>query len=158
MDCQKEIRDYCWSHRVPNPVNVTLTQKQVVDGQWIDDAVSQQNFRHFRNLLNKCVFGNTSQRYGRQLSMLVTREHDNVHRHHLHAIIEQPSHKEISCFMGDIMDCWGRTRFGYSHVHFEKPASQDREDGWLFYSLKRRTKVDFASAIDWQNSTCFEPR
>ena len=41
-----DFKSYYLEHRVPNPVNITLTQRQVVDGQWITDTLSQQNFRH----------------------------------------------------------------------------------------------------------------
>ncbi|MBM1222536.1 hypothetical protein JQU17_20185 [Ponticoccus sp. SC2-23] len=120
--------------------------------------MSEQNFRHFRNMLNKAIFGNSYKRFGKQLSMLVVREHDSTHRHHIHAIIEQPENRPLSRFIYDIDQCWQRTRFGYKQIHIEKPDGPEREDGWLFYSLKSRTKVDFSSAIDWQNSTCFESR
>ena len=46
------IKTYYLKNRVKNPVNFTLTQKQVVDGQWISDMVSEQNFRHFANKLD----------------------------------------------------------------------------------------------------------
>jgi hypothetical protein len=88
---QGTIKQFYQEHQVPNPINITLTQKQVVDGQRIDDETSSANFRHFRNLLNRRLFGNAHKRYGRQLSMLVVREDGAWHRHHIHAIIEKPA-------------------------------------------------------------------
>ena len=96
------IRQYFWEHRIPNPVNVTFTEKQIVDGMWIDDARSEQNVRHFRNKLNQTVYGNAFQRYGKCLSMLVVRESDNK-RHHLHLIIEQPERLTFEQFEQIIM-------------------------------------------------------
>ena len=63
-------------HRVPNPVNITLTQKQCVDGEWLDDLRSEQNFRHFANKLNSSVLGARFKRFGKRLAMLVVREND----------------------------------------------------------------------------------
>ena len=51
------IKKFYQEHRVPSPVNFTFTQRQVVDGQWISDEVSQQNFKHFANLLNSQIYG-----------------------------------------------------------------------------------------------------
>jgi hypothetical protein len=155
---QGTIKQFYQDHQVPNPINITLTQKQVVDGQRIDDLTSSANFRHFRNLLNRRLFGNAYKRYGRQLSMLVVREDGAWHRHHIHAIIEKPASLTTEEFIALVMECWGKTRFGYREHHFEEPADKDRETGWINYCFKKRTKGDFASSIDWANSTCFERR
>ena len=85
-------RSYYLKHRVPNPVNVTLTQRQCVDGEWLDDLRSELNFRHFANKLNSKVLGARFKRFGKRLAMLVVRESDATHRHHLHCIIERPEH------------------------------------------------------------------
>jgi hypothetical protein len=69
-----DFKAYYLEHRVPNPVNITLTQRQVVDGQWITDTLSQQNFRHFANKLNSAIFGTRFKRHGRKLAMFVIRE------------------------------------------------------------------------------------
>lgn len=84
---QSALKHFYLTHPVPNPINITLTQKQVVDGQRIDDEISSANFRHFRNLLNSHLFGNAYKRHGRQLAMLVVRENGAWHRHHIHAIL-----------------------------------------------------------------------
>ena len=145
------IRQYFWEHRIPNPVNVTFTEKQIVDGMWIGDARSEQNVRHFRNKLNQTVYGNAYKRYGKCLSMLVVRESDNK-RHHLHLIIEQPERLTFEQFEQVIREIWVSTKFGYTHIHIEKPSTTDREDGWLDYILKDRTKTCFETSIDWNNT------
>jgi hypothetical protein len=155
---QSALRKFCQDHPVPNPINITLTQKQVVDGQRINDETSQANFKHFRNLLNRELYGNAYKRHGRQLKMLVVREQGEWHRHHLHAIIEKPEHLTLEEFIALIVTCWTKTRFGYPEHHFEQPATPDREAGWLRYCLKKRSKDELASSIDWVNSTCFERR
>ena len=158
MSIHSHTRDFYLSHQVPNPINITLTEKQLVNGQKIDDFSSEQNFKHFRNLLNTRLFKNAYKRYGKQLSMFVVRECDHTHRHHLHIILEKPQDIELNFFMHMVKSCWQKTKFGYSEMHFEKPDNLQRTVGWLEYCLKKRTKNDLASSIDWVNSTCFELR
>ena len=90
--------------------------------------------------------------------MLVVRESGEWQRHHLHAVIEKPTNLTIEEFIATVLECWKKTRFGYKEHHFEVPADQEREKGWIRYCLKKRTKADLASSIDWVNSTCFESR
>ena len=150
------IKAYYLQHRVPNPVNITLTQKQFADGVWLDDLRSEQNFRHFANKLNSAVYGTKFKRFGKKLSMLVVRESDASHRHHLHCIIERPDYIVEPIFYLRVKSCWTSTRFGYNQIHFEQPTSAERELGWVNYCLKRRTKALYSDSIDWSNSTCFE--
>lgn len=158
MSIQAHIKQFYDQHSVPNPINLTLTEKQLVNGQKIDDLASEQNLRHFRNLLNTRLYKNAYKRHGKQLSIFVVRESDATHRHHLHLVIEQPKDIELHFFMHMVKSCWQKTKFGYNEIHFEKPTDLSREDGWIDYCLKKRTKSDLASSIDWANSTCFELR
>jgi hypothetical protein len=152
------IKDYYFKNRVKNPINFTLTQKQVVDGQWVSDTVSEQNFRHFTNKINRKVFGKSAQRHGKKLGMFVVRECDETHRHHIHCIIECPEGMEPLNFTELVHECWVSTRFGYYEMDFEIPETDEREIGWVGYCLKRRSKAEYSSSIDWSNSTCFELR
>jgi len=155
MKCtlNNQIRTYLQSKKVVNPLNVTFTQKQYVNGQRIDDPSSEQNFRHFRNVLNRKVFGNGYKRFNRQLQMLVIREVSSDKRHHLHCVIEQPQKYEFEEFVSLIHSVWSVTKFGYKQIHIEKPSSQQREDGWLDYIMKDYTKVSLSTSIDYVNST-----
>jgi hypothetical protein len=108
-----DFKSYYLQHRVPNPVNFTLTQKQVAEGKWITDTLSEQNFRHFANMLNTSVYGNRFIRYGKKLSMFVIREQDETHRHHLHCIIERPEHLLALDFVLLVQTCWFKTRYGH---------------------------------------------
>jgi len=169
----EEIRDFVRSNKIPNPINVTFTQKQKVVGEGmfnitdkngnrvcqylkfnkhIDDVSSEQNFRHFKNKLNTKLFGNGYRRYNKQLQMLVVREVSN-RRHHLHCIIEQPQRIGFEKFTHLIEEVWKSTDFGYEEIHIEKPSSQQREDGWLNYIMKDRTKVNLSTSVDWINSS-----
>lgn len=149
----ESIRDFIKDNKVPNPLNVTLTEKQTFNGFFIDDFSSEQNFRHFRNILNTKVFGNGYRRFGNQLQMLVVREVSGGGRHHLHCVIEQPNRYGFDEFTLLISESWNKTNYGYRQIHIEKPSSQYREDGWIDYILKDRTKISLESSIDWTNST-----
>ena len=149
----EHIRTYLNSNKVINPINVTLTQKQTVKGQSIDDISSEQNFRHFRNKLNSKIFGNGYRRFKKQLQMLVIREDSPYHRHHLHCVIEQPNRLGFEEFTSMIWEIWNSTKFGYNHIHIEKPSSIEREDGWLSYIMKDYSKSDLSTSIDFVNST-----
>ena len=148
-----EIRRFVTSNRVTNPINLTLTQKQSVNGFKVDDVVSEKNFRHFKNKLNTKLFGNGYRRYNKQLQMLVVREVSSNHRHHLHCIIEQPHRIGFEQFTHLIETVWKSTDFGYEEIHIEKPSSQLREDGWLSYIMKDRTKVNLNTSVDWINTS-----
>ena len=147
------IREYLKTKKVINPINVTFTQKQYVNGYPIDNFSSEQNFKHFRNVLNTKIFGNSYRRFNTQLQMLVVREVSVRERHHLHCIIQQPNKLNFDEFSKLIKEVWFSTMFGDTQIHIEKPSSQNREDGWLHYIMKDRTKISFEDSIDWLNST-----
>lgn len=157
MTDKQAIIDFYSKLRVPNPINFTLTFKQKTDGQWLDENASVRNVREFRNRLNSFLFGNAYKRYGKQLKMLITHEGTKYTRHHVHGVIELPSGWKAENFMELVDEMWRQTRFGYSEYHYEVPTSSEREKGWLHYCLKKRTKRDLLSSVDWENSTCFEP-
>ena len=148
-----QIRRFVTSNRVTNPINVTFTQKQSVNGFRVDDVVSEKNFKHFKNKLNTKLFGNGYKRFNKQLQMLVVREVSSNHRHHLHCIIEQPQRIGFEKFTHLIETVWKSTDFGYEEIHIEKPSFQLREDGWLSYIMKDRTKVNLSTSVDWINSS-----
>ncbi len=148
-----QLKNYLRSKRVKNPINITFTQKQKVDGKWIDDFQSEQNFKHFKNVLNRKVFGNGYKRFNKQLEMLVIREVSLNQRHHLHCIIELPLRYRFDEFSSLIKRIWRNTKFGYDQIDIEKPSSQLREDGWLDYIMKDFTKVSLSTSIDFENSS-----
>ena len=148
-----ELRQWIWNNRIPFPINVTLTEKQSFNGIKIDEIRSQQNFRHFKNVLNSKIFGVRYRRFGKQIKMLVVREGGVNKRYHLHCIIEKPITHTSEEFCNLLKQIWRNTDFGYEEIHIEHPSSKDREDGWLGYILKRRSKVNLFDSIDWDNVT-----
>ena len=67
----KETKKWILSNRISNPINVTLTEKQSFNQIKLDTVISEQNFRHFKNILNKKIFGNSYKRFNKQLKMLI---------------------------------------------------------------------------------------
>lgn len=152
------LREYVRENGVKNPINITLTEKQVWNGVRIDDIISERNFRHFQNVLNRKVFGNSFQRYGKKLQSLVVREVSGGGRHHLHVILETPDRMPLATFLPLIRESWVSTHYGYDQVHIEVPQTPERESGYLNYIMKRKSKpAGLMDSIDWMNSTCFEP-
>ena len=63
-------------------------------------------------------------------------------------VLELPDDYDINEFSELICECWSKTRFGYNQVRII-PV---RDDGWLRYQLKTRSKSsDVLSSIDWDN-------
>jgi hypothetical protein len=142
------IFEFIWNHSWRNPAALTLTEKQIAGGVRIDPIRSSQNTRHFLNRLNEQVFGNASRRYGKKLQVVTVMEQDASHRHHLHMMIDRPDQISLSRFAGVVLDCWRKTAFGYNQISV-RPC---HDDGWIRYILKSRTKIDFLSSIDWENT------
>ena len=135
-------------YKINNRINVTLTEKQRVNGIDLDRIRSEQNFRHFKNLLNTKVFGNGFKRFNKQLKMIVVREYSFNLRHHINCIIEQPIKYSDLEFNSLIRKLWKKTQFGYSNIHIEKPTSHKREVGWFNYIMKDNVE----NSIDWNNT------
>ena len=154
MDFRTAYKEWVSTKLFENGLNITFTVKQIVDGVRVDKLKLEQNFKYFRNMLNKKVFGNSSKRFGTQLMMLVVREVSPLNRLHLHTIIEHPPHLSLERFVYLIRECWNKTLFGYEDIHIEKPSTQLREEGWFHYIMKKRSKIDFSDSIDLENSTC----
>ena len=149
------IRKYLMENPIPRPINITLTEKQCIGSYhsgifWIDDLSSSRNLRHFTKVLNRKIFGNSYYRHQNRLKMLFVREFST--RHHIHGIVERPLGIDDREFVDLIQGCWANTHWGYDHIHFEIPATYDRETGWYAYILKHRTKLNISDSIDWENT------
>ena len=148
---KEKTKKWLSNYKIDNPINVTLTEKQTINYNkkiGLDRIRSEQNFRHFKNLLNTKVFGNGYKRFNKQLKMLVVREFSHNLRHHIHCIIEHPLRYSYLEFNHLIHKLWNKTDFGYWSVHIEKPTSHKREVGWFNYIMKDKVE----NSIDWNNS------
>ena len=131
---------------------------------------AQQTFRHFKNLLNQKVFGNSYWRFKRQLKIIAVNEYgkngDNLH---YHCIIEIPKriksipqyklYNESLCnsdllvwaFEGLIKDCWKKCIFANlsdEKIHLHKPTTNKESSGWLNYIMKNSDK----NLVDLRNT------
>ena len=157
------VMDYYLQNPVNNPYSLTLTMKQGYEvrtpkgSEWIklDGIKSSTNLRHFRNRLNKKIFGNTYTRFNKQIGMFSVMENDTNHRFHLHLIIEKPSWFSEEQFKYLVWSCWNKTKFGYHQIHMNELSLND-EKTWLRYLTKKRTKDDLWFSIDWENCTNFQ--
>ena len=151
MDSEKlreETKKWLLLKPIHNPLNITLTEKQKYNGIELDKIRSEQNFRHFSNVLNKKVFGNSFYRFNKKLKMLVIREMSITLRHHLHLIMEQPQRYTFEEFKELIEIVWKKTNFGYFEIHIEKPTNSERKIGWFNYIMKNYNE----NSIDWNNT------
>lgn len=147
-------KDWLSTKLFEDGVNITFTVKQMLGSVKVDNLKLETNFKYFRNILNKKIFGNSFRRFGKQLKMLVVREVSALQRLHLHTIIELPKHLDFKRFVYLIRLCWNKTLFGYGQIHIEKPSTQLREEGWFHYIMKKKSKLDFGDSIDLENSSC----
>jgi hypothetical protein len=142
--------------------DVTLTLKQARrsdSGAWvkIDDYSCRQAFRHFVNLLDRCVYGAAFRRYGKRLRVLPVLEKGEVRtralrswqcgtsgRWHVHCAIELPSHLNAVALEKLIRRCWARVEWGYGRILVRDGANV----GWINYMLKDRQKSEFDGFLD----------
>lgn len=138
-----------WSH----PFAVTLTLKHRVDQEPLDEVKANKNFRHFMNLLNRRVSGNSTRLGGtgvRVISSLEGGRAGGIHdgRLHFHALIDCPRPALVEEYPEIIRDLWSKTRWGYREIEV---LSAHDPVGWIDYLTKVRDKPDFGSSIDLIN-------
>lgn len=153
---QKSVRQWIdidgWNH----PFAVTLTLKQRIgrDGgvsaasESLTPEIASRNLRHWLNVMNKQVYGSAAQRHGIQLPVLPVLEGGTGKRLHYHLIMDCPRDDLVAVFPAMIVSTWSKTLWGYDQTDV-KPC----DSGWLTYMTKFRDKPDFASSIDWMNTT-----
>ena len=88
-------------------------------------------------LLNRKIFKNAFDRYGKRLRVIPILE--NEARWHLHAAIEPPIHMSFEQFKAEIICCWHKTDWGYQDIVVNK----DADERWMNYMLKIWQKPDF---------------
>ncbi len=153
----KEVELLCAGHW-RSIFDVTLTIKQrrrANNGKWFcaDEVQCQQAFWHFRDFLNRAVYGTAARRYGKRLRMIPVLEKSTDRkstggRWHYHVAIEPPTHLDEVEFEALIHKCWAKTDWGYREVKVRDNANS----GWIKYMLKPSQKSCFdgwADCIDW---------
>ena len=58
-------KDWLSTKLFEDGVNITFTVKQMVGSVKVDNLKLETNFKYFRNILNKKIFGNSFRRFGK---------------------------------------------------------------------------------------------
>jgi hypothetical protein len=133
--------------------DLTLTFKQrrkSDNGSWvrIDEIGCRSAFWHFKDFLNRAVYGNAVRRHGKRLRIIPVLERSMGGRWHYHSAIEPPMHLDKIEFEKLIHKCWAKTDW----AHREVLVRENADHGWIGYMLKPLQKSDFDSwtdCIDW---------
>ena len=83
-EVKKSIREYIHSLPYKNSLSITLTMKQGVKNDYLDNIKADKNFRHFMNLLNKKIYGNSHRRFKKSISVIPVLEKSVEGRFHYH--------------------------------------------------------------------------
>jgi len=151
---KEDLIDYLDANPIPNSVSVTLTAKQCADGEILDQERLEENIKRFLKILNRQIFGNAHNRFGKRVRVMSVIEGGTffVPRLHAHLAIERPSRVPFFLFREQILDAWIKTRFGY-RINKVEPAYP----GWIEYSLKEESKRNgVLPAVDWTNTDTVE--
>ncbi len=134
------IKDF----NIDNCFGVTLTLKQGIKNQKLDDISCSQNLKHFLNVINQKCFGNQVKRFGKRLRVLPVLEVSRGNRLHYHLTLENPFPNNPNYFSQLIDSIWKRTKFGNNHIHIHENVNWE----WNDYITKFNYKND---QIDWMN-------
>ena len=138
------LKEYVKDFDVNNTFGVTLTLKQGIKNQKLDEISCSQNLRHFLNVLNQKVFGNRVKRFNKRLRVLPILEISKGNRLHYHLTLENPFPKDPNRFSDLIEVVWNKTKFGHRHIHIHKNVNWE----WNDYITKFNNSRD---QIDWMN-------
>lgn len=137
-----------------NSVSVTLSCRQRVDGEPLDEIVLSGNVKHFLNRLNSRLLNKKFDRFRKRLGTISVIEGDDGTRLHVHQELEIPNDTSVETFENLIRECWEKTKFGYpKHCENAVVVTATVDTGWLDYMLKKRTKRHgILQSIDWENT------
>jgi hypothetical protein len=116
----------------------------------IDEAQCKKAFRHFRNLLNRAVYGSAVRRHGKRLRVIDVVEKDGDVRWHIHAAIEPPMRLGAAEFERLIHNCWRPTDWGHCRIQVRPDADQE----WVAYMLKSSQKSGLENWFDCIDLDC----
>jgi hypothetical protein len=135
-------------------VTLTLKQARKLDhDRWIklDEIEARGAFRHFMNLLNRAVYGNSRRRHGKRLRVVpVLEKAEFAGRWHYHAAIELPPHIDAIRLEELVHACWSKVQWSLKRVLVRDGTNE----GWINYMLKPGQKAQFehwSDSIDWES-------
>jgi hypothetical protein len=141
---KEDLKKYVVDFDIDNTFGVTLTLKQGIKNQKLDEISCSQNLRHFLNVLNQKVFGNQVKRFNKRLKVLPVLEMSKGNRLHYHLTLENPYPQDPNRFSDLIEVVWNKTKFGHRHIHIHKNVNWE----WNDYITKFNNSND---QIDWMN-------
>jgi hypothetical protein len=141
---KEDLKKYVVDFDIDNTFGVTLTLRQGIKNQKLDEISCSQNLRHFLNVLNQKVFGNQVKRFGKRLRVLPVLEMSKGNRLHYHLTLENPFPNNPNRFSDLIEVVWNKTKFGHRHIHIHKNVNWE----WNDYITKFNNSKD---QIDWMN-------
>ena len=136
-----------------NPCGVTLTMKQANAWTTLDPINASVCFRHFRNRINKKLFGNAAKRFHTFTPIVALIEKSLSGRYHYHCVIDRPARISCAAFEHIVSTQWANTPFGYTEIDFQ----HEIDSGWIAYITKRSQKSNFGDSIDWLNTQISRP-
>ena len=133
-------------HRInlENTLSVSLTMKQRIGFEKLDDISASQNFRHFMNILNSALYGNAFKRHQKRLGVVPILENSLNNRLHYHLILECPKVISEDDFKKLIETCWKKTKFGYGQTDIQNIYS----GGWVDYITKFKFHEDQVDLVN----------
>lgn len=111
------------------------------------EEIVQRSFKHFVTRLNRSVYGNAAQRYGKTLLILPVIE--GLQRGqcpHYHCAIAAPLRVSDAQLLESVTECWKSVAFAGHQVDVQ-PYRSER---WLGYMSKKAVFLDRTS-VDWSN-------
>lgn len=137
------IRNHLYLDDFTDWWGVTLTMKQVVNNEKLDEMGSAQNLRHCMNILNKKVYGNSFKRYGKRIEIMPSLEWSPTNRLHYHLVVKNPVPKRPLFFETLIEKSWRKTKWGYREIYIDYFV----DNGWIDYITKETSR----NQICWEN-------
>ena len=144
MELRKPAKGYAMDFDTTNCFGVTLTMKQRVNNQSLDNIASSRNLRHFLNVLNKKCFGNAYKRFNKRLRVFPSLERSSDGRWHYHLTLENPYPNNPIKFERMIESTWFKTSYGYRRIDINHSIN----GGWGDYITKFNHRDN---EIDWAN-------
>ncbi len=144
MVLKESIREFVKDFDTTNCFGVSLTLKQRVDNKSLTNDISNQNLKHFLNVLNKKCFGNSFNRFNKKLRVIPVLERSKVGRWHYHLTLQNPFPENPYKFESMINHAWFNTNYGHRHIHIHRNINE----GWNDYITKLKTSDD---EVDWIN-------
>ena len=138
----KDIKNFIYLECITDWFGVSYTFKQMMNGKKIDPITSSQNFKHYLNVLNKKIFGNSFKRFGKRIEVIPVVETSMSGRLHYHCSIRNPYPDDPERFENLLIEEWRKTNWGYHEIFVDRTI----DNGWIDYSVK----TGFEN-IDWVN-------